>query len=380
MPDFTEIDKFSSDKAFSQIVFADDTYLLEVELVELQKIQNYQRALMARTLLTSGFAAKLPMNLSEGTLTVPADTILANGDFLEIKEAMVLENIALGDVVYLSISEVEVDSLSLLQKSGNLSGGSIIENNLIDYRVGAETTHRMQKQVELVKVNTDPSKLYFSVAMITGETTFVDTRAKIGFNSPQLLGFPTVPTAPANTNTDQIASTNYVALQALSLRRYDQMNAEWDAPDLDLVVGSLVDDALCWTGKSVYYAQPEVPEVAIIAKASYGLLRFGKFSVGFRLRASNVTEEHGVLKLKVLMSDDSVISSLTVKGIDFADVGADAYKMIYIPFDNRGQSSENLFTFVVASEAIIDSAISIDSIFVTPVHAAGYAEVTVDAP
>lgn len=216
MADFTVLDKFNPAKGFINVAFQNGVFLLEAELNELQKIQNYQRVLLARTLLTNGFTNKPAMLLSGGILTIPPDTVVIDGNIIEILENMTIA-VDTGDTVYLSVSEDEIGSLAEIRTSGNLSGGSLITNDLIDSRVGAETTHRIQKQVQLVKSNADTSKVYLSAATITGVDTFTDSRVSLGMYSPALLGIPTVPTAAPGTSTTQAASTAFVEAVKVAL-------------------------------------------------------------------------------------------------------------------------------------------------------------------
>ena len=218
MADFLTSDKFNASKSFVQVEFGSDAMLLEVELNEMQKIQNYLRGLPARKLMTNGFLAMPTMSLASGTLTVPADTLLVNGDFLEITEAMTI-SASPNDVIYMSISGgVEISSLSTIKTNGNLSGGSTITNDLIDARVGSETSRRVQKQLQLTKSNTDPSKTYLPVATITNTSIFVDNRTKLSFSSPALTGIPTAPTAPIKSNTTQVANAAFVANELADLQ------------------------------------------------------------------------------------------------------------------------------------------------------------------
>ena len=215
MPDFTVVDKFDPSKSFTRVVFGSDSVLLEVELNELQKIQNYQRALLARLLVTNGFVAKTAMTLSSSILTVPADTILVNGDFIEVLENMSL-GVSSGDTVYAAISEVEVTSLTTLKKSGNLSGGSTITNDLLDGRVGEETTHRTQKQIQLVKSNSDTSKTYIPVATITSVDTFTDNRTLVVPTSVIQTQPLTIPHGLSLVTTDRKTPINALAFNGIT--------------------------------------------------------------------------------------------------------------------------------------------------------------------
>lgn len=160
--------------------------------------------------------------------------------------------------------------------------------------------------------------------------------------------------------------TNTIATQTGNT----QLNGLWEARDLTLVSGVLTTDALCWQGKNVQYTQPSSPALVTIAKATHSGLRYGKFSVGFRIKSTNAATASIVTTLKVLDASNNVVASLALKGTDFTS--STAYKMFYLPFENSGQSTGNAFTFAVTSEAVASTVISIDSIVVNPIHAANY--------
>jgi hypothetical protein len=181
LADFTAQDKFNKNQNFARIEFGAEAPLLEVELNEAQKIQNYKRNLAIAQLLKDGFITKGAMSFSGGTLTVPIDTIVAGGEVIQILEAMSLTGLVATNVVYLHVFETEVTKDTALKNSGNLSGGSALTNQIQDSRVGAETSRRLQKQVQLVTSSgTAEGEYWLPVATITGSTTFTDNRVKTG--------------------------------------------------------------------------------------------------------------------------------------------------------------------------------------------------------
>lgn len=380
-PDFTASDKFKAENNFNQVVFGDNAFVLEVELNELQKIQNYQRRLMAQVLAKDGFVQRGTMTLSNGILTIPADTILINGYLIELSEPMSI-TVSPGDTVYIAASEVVVTSVTALMRDGNQDGGSPIANEMIDVRIGSETSRRVQIQLELLTYNTDGSKSYLSVANIVDSTTFVDQRTQLSTNvySTNLVGTPTAPTAPVDTDTDQIATTAFVTNQLkpkMDTARFNTMYNEWDAEDITLNKGELIADVLCWKGQSVQYAQPSTGAIAsILGVVTCNTLRYGSFSVSFRIKSSDASSSSAIMTLKVASADGTTVASLALKGTDFTDVGANTYKTVQVPFINKGQSAGNAFTFSVTSEAIASTIIGVDSILVQPVNAAGYGGVT----
>lgn len=183
--DFSATDIFNKEQQFSRIEWGAEAPVLEVELNELQKIQNYKRNISSQKLVgdIDGFFTAGTMTYSSGTLTVPADTIIANGEVLEILGAMTLSGLVNGDTVKLHVFETEVTKDTSLVKSGNLSGGASISNGIQDSRIGMETSRRIQKQVQLVKTAIpDPipaGEAYMTVATIGTSNNFIDTRVKV---------------------------------------------------------------------------------------------------------------------------------------------------------------------------------------------------------
>lgn len=176
---FNTPDKFSKENNFAQVIFGADSPLLEVELNEMQKIQYYARNISIKNILSNGFINTPELYISSGTLTVPADIIVADGEVLEILGNMTLSGLVRDDKVYLRIFSTTVTKDTSLKKSGNISGGEAISNTLMDTRVYAETTRRVQKQVQLTKTKpgTIPAgEVYLDVATINSTSTFTDTR------------------------------------------------------------------------------------------------------------------------------------------------------------------------------------------------------------
>ena len=91
MADFSKADGFSTLQNYIRLVFAKGVPLMETEMNELQKIMNHKRNISFDVFTNNGFVAKTTMTLSSGTLTVPADTVCVDGEFIAIAEAMTLE-------------------------------------------------------------------------------------------------------------------------------------------------------------------------------------------------------------------------------------------------------------------------------------------------
>ena len=178
MPDFSVSDTFNASESYTQVKIGNNAKILEVELNEMQKIQAYRNSLVGKMVLQDGFVSKGTMTVTTGTLTVPADTVIIAGEVYEILEPMTIA-VANGNVIYLALTKVEVNGTTILKKSGNQSGGSIIPNYIYDARMGGlETGRRIQAQVQLVKTTGAPNTLYLTVCSMTSATAFTDNRVK----------------------------------------------------------------------------------------------------------------------------------------------------------------------------------------------------------
>lgn len=180
---FDGVDKFNSNQNYSKIKFGAGAPVLEVELMELQKIQNHKRNLSFNAVVVDGFVNKSTISYSSGNLIVPADTIVALGEFIEIVGNMTLSGCSSSDAVYLRVFEAEKNAGSTIYRTGNLSNAVTITNDILDTRVGFEVSRRIQKQVQLVK-GPLPSPIpvgeaYLPVATIGIGNNFTDNRVKV---------------------------------------------------------------------------------------------------------------------------------------------------------------------------------------------------------
>lgn len=179
MPDFTVGDSFNSSKSYTQLKFGNGAKILEVELNEMQKIQAYQTSRIGKLVLQDGFITRGAMTVATGNLSMPLDTVIIAGEVFEILEPMTIA-VASGDVVYLSVTKVEVNGSSAIKKSGNLSGGSTLVNDIYDPRMGGlETTRRIQSQFQLTKTIGAPNTAYIIVCSMTSASIFTDNRVKV---------------------------------------------------------------------------------------------------------------------------------------------------------------------------------------------------------
>ncbi|HWQ41087.1 MAG TPA: hypothetical protein VN456_03540 [Desulfosporosinus sp.] len=237
--------------------------------------------------------------------------------------------------------------------------------DLLDSVVAAkETPAGAQAKANTAETNAKSYADTKVAALVNSSPTTLDTLKELATALGNDANYAATTAALIGTKASQVTVDAHLAEEA-------QLYAQWDAEDLTLVSGILTTDSLCWQGKNVQYTQPATSMgLVTIAKATHAGLRFGKFSVGFRVKCTNITSTNTVTTLKVLDAAGNVVSSIALKGTDFQS--ATAYKMFYIAFDNMGQSAGNVFTFAVTSEAVASVTISIDSILVAPVHVGNY--------
>ncbi len=167
MADFTVLDKFNRDKAFTQVNFGANAPLLEVELNELQKIQTEARADVVRQIVQlSGaftYAESIPpMNISStvlgefqaGTASylnkigLTRSKFNINGYLVDTGEHNVISldpppaSNTRTDLVFMEVWFEEVSYTERIKKYGGSS--SLVTNDIMDTRIGAETSRRTQ--------------------------------------------------------------------------------------------------------------------------------------------------------------------------------------------------------------------------------------------
>jgi hypothetical protein len=186
MPDYSKGSTFNKDANFQAIKFGADAPLLETELNELQDILSSKSEQLGKLLLSDGFKIKSQMSLANGLLTVPSDAIIAGGKVFPFDSPMTI-SVSNGNIIYLAITTVEITKDSTIYKNGNISSAQSITNNLVDSRIGSETSRRLQTQLSLVKSTGTSGVTYLPVATITGATTLIDNRVKSSIIVPNLI-------------------------------------------------------------------------------------------------------------------------------------------------------------------------------------------------
>lgn len=189
----------NNDSGFTRIKFGIDKPILEVELNELQKIQENARTSMIRKSVPTGFLERIKKEFNgEGIIYNPTITkidingqpqlikklnslaiapakLMVNGYEVELEGSEEIDGIKGYTLIELSNDQEkynflflelwfeEINSLSTIYKNGFLHG-EIIDNNIVDDRVGEETSRRvvLRHKIRIQKTNNyinDLSKL-----------------------------------------------------------------------------------------------------------------------------------------------------------------------------------------------------------------------------
>lgn len=182
MPTYTQpSDSYDIRKGYKLVRWGQRSKVLQAELSELQKLLAGQTELAAKSLFAEGFLSKTALTFASGTLTVPADTIHVNGNFVQFQNNMTISTgVGVAATVYLAYSEVEVAYTDTIKNDGNLSGGATYSNNgIFDSGFGMETSRRVQRQIQLVTSNSDGTKKYLPVASISSGGVVTDSRVQL---------------------------------------------------------------------------------------------------------------------------------------------------------------------------------------------------------
>lgn len=153
-PDFSKNSNYNPKSNIGQVKFGADAPVLEVELNELQQVQDKAREDLIRSMIPSGFAKPVKIdfyhekNSSNAMYTLEDAEAYVNGMRIFIPKGTKIdlgdspEKDTREDLVFLEVWKEEVSSKSTLTEYGG-EGQKEIQNNLVDPRVGEETSHRI---------------------------------------------------------------------------------------------------------------------------------------------------------------------------------------------------------------------------------------------
>lgn len=153
-PDFSKNSNYNPKANIGQVKFGADAPVLEVELNELQQVQDKAREDLIRSMIPSGFTKPVKIdfyhdkNSSNAMYTLEDAEAYVNGIRIFIPKGTKIdlgdspEKETREDLVFLEVWKEEVKATSTLNEYGG-EGQENIPNNLIDPRVGEETSHRI---------------------------------------------------------------------------------------------------------------------------------------------------------------------------------------------------------------------------------------------
>lgn len=219
---WTQADNFNAKKAYTAIHWGEQSKVLEVELMEMQKILKQQSVEAIRAFIHDGFVQMNALQWSSGSLVVPApDIIFANGSAINLSTNLSIPVSAYPTTVYLAVWEADLDYSSTIETDGNqTTGTTTITNDMIDSRLGVETSHRTQRQTQLVTSNTDNTKYYLPIATVTASGVFTDNRNPVNLvvAAATFTGLVTASTPP--TSGGHLTNRTYVDAQVASAKTY----------------------------------------------------------------------------------------------------------------------------------------------------------------
>ncbi len=165
MPDFSQPNKFNKDAAVSSVKFGGDTFVLEVELNEMQEVWREKLRSIFRNYFGDGI-------FNNGTMTYDSDNmifVIDDEDACVDGEVIHISNLSIsaqeGDNIYLEVWDKEVTFQDTLKKYGNESEIGVT-NHLLDERVLEETSRRIVLSYTITKTNGVSGRRYIHLATI----------------------------------------------------------------------------------------------------------------------------------------------------------------------------------------------------------------------
>ena len=162
MPDFTRHSNFDKNANFGSVKFGADAPLLETELNELQDIQNYKRREFLRKMFDNCILELGNISYVNPNLVIENTSFLIDGELIYINNVNI--PISLGQSFYIKLDEKVLTHLDDIKEFGNEHSNSTIPNNIVDSRVGAETSRRV---VLTYSITTTPSEKSFKLGEIS---------------------------------------------------------------------------------------------------------------------------------------------------------------------------------------------------------------------
>lgn len=143
MGSFDKYSNYNENTSFSSVVFGAEKPVLEVELNEMQQILDAKLQKIGRALGVGYYPledSNISINMNK--VTVNGGIVVApNGLVVEVKDSLTVTVNGSTPVAYFEVNEIDVTSETVLKKHGLVSG-EIIDNPIVDLRIGVETSRR----------------------------------------------------------------------------------------------------------------------------------------------------------------------------------------------------------------------------------------------
>jgi hypothetical protein len=176
MADFTLQSRFNKEAAFSSVKFGGDSYVLEVELNEMQEIIKEKIYSAFRNYFLNGIfgSGTMSYNSTTDVFTIENENAIVDGEAIYIKK-MILNNVVEGAIIYLEVWNQEANFNSEIKKWGNQQEIETVENVMLDPRVLEETSRRTVLCNTLSLNNSNIGHKYLKLAHIENNTLIIDT-------------------------------------------------------------------------------------------------------------------------------------------------------------------------------------------------------------
>lgn len=198
MPANFNIDSyFNKDAQFKKVTFADGGKVVEAELNELQDIVNFRIARVLSLVFGSRPLYLGTYGVTSGKLNISNEYVSIDGEIVFIPSTNY--TVAIGDAIYLNKIETTLTHVDTIKKYGEIGGTTNLTNNMLDSRVGEETTRRVQVQYQLTKTNTG-SGVFQKLCDIIDGGSAIPAVQKLTFSDTHILA-----EARAIANTTQVA-------------------------------------------------------------------------------------------------------------------------------------------------------------------------------
>lgn len=176
MADFRQYSNFNKNNNFTGVVIGADAEVTELDLNEMQEILKNNQASVNKLMYGDGILGLGTMSYAGGTFTYANDSALVNGVLVPIS-SLTLASLANGDKIYLDTWVATLAYTDTVKTMGNQQAGTTEVNKMLDSRINAENSRRLQLQYTLTKTNSGTAgHTYLQLGHITNGAFILDAR------------------------------------------------------------------------------------------------------------------------------------------------------------------------------------------------------------